>query len=55
MGLAIRFASMICWATFNTSTTPIIRIKLVVLIILVIRLMDRGSRRRMVWGMIMYR
>ena len=54
-GEDFRFASMICCPTFNTSTTPIIITRLVVLIILVIRLMARGIRRRKVCGMITLR
>ena len=53
-GLLILFASMICWATFRTSTTPIIRIRLVVLIIRVIRLIDRGISLRTVYGSTTY-
>ena len=50
LGLDMRLASMICWATFSTSTTPIISTRLVVLIMRVMRLMERGMRRRTVWG-----
>ena len=48
LGLAVRLASMICWATLSTSTTPIINTRLVVLIMRVIRLMDSGMSRRTV-------
>ena len=49
-GLAFRFASMICWATFRISTTPIRVTRLVVLIIRVIRLMDCGISLRTACG-----
>ena len=54
LGLAVRLAAMICWATLSTSTTPIINTRLVVLIMRVMRLMDSGMSRRTVWGMMMY-
>ena len=47
----MRVASMICWPTFIISTTPIIRTKLVVLIMRVTKLMELGIRRRMACGM----
>ena len=50
LGEVRRLASMICWATFSTSTMPIIITRLVVFTIRVMRLMDRGISRRKVWG-----
>ena len=55
LGLAVRFASMICCATLRISTTPIINTRLVVLIILVIRLMDSGINLLNVCGTTIYR
>ena len=52
LGEVRRLASMICWATFKTSTMPIIMTRLVVFTIRVMRLMDSGISRRTVWGRI---
>ena len=52
LGLAVRLASMICWATLSTSTTPIINTRLVVLIMRVMRLMDSGISLLTACGMI---
>jgi hypothetical protein len=46
-------ASMICCPVFSTSTIPIIIISDVVFIILVIRLIESGSKRLATCGMIM--
>ena len=42
-GLDVLFASIICCATFITSTTPIISTSDVVFIILVIRFIESGT------------